>query len=219
MNEKNIYIALVDDHQIVRDGLKSLLQKEEDFFVVGEAVNQEQLELIIESYSPDIILMDISLGEFSGIELTKTLTNKNINVGVIMLSMYINEEFVLNSFKAGAKGYLPKNTSKTELFKAIRAVYNGETYYSALAANILVKKLSNPKAKIAVEEDKVELTRREIEIMKLFAAGHSNKEIANKLHISSRTVESHKNHIMQKMKFHSPVEIVKYAIKNNLIDL
>lgn len=219
MNEDKILIAIVDDHQIVRDGLKSLLQKESDFFVVGEAANQSELEYLIEHYSPNIILMDISLGDASGIEITKNLTQNENSPFIIMLSMYINEEFVLNAFKAGAKGYLPKNTNKAELFKAIRAINAGETYYSPIAANILVKTLSNSKSKQQADENLPELTKREIEIMKLFANGFSNKEISNKLNISSRTVESHKNHIMQKMKFKSQVEIVRYAIKNNLIDL
>lgn len=212
-----IRVLLVDDHQIVRDGLKSILEQFDDIEVIGEAQDAKSLDFCLLQSIPDIILMDISLPDKSGIEITAELSKRHPKIGVIMLSMYLSEEFILNAYKAGAKGYLPKNTSKDELASAIRDIANGEEFYNEQITKILAK--STIRKTTIEDSSSTALSKREIEILTLYSKGFSNKEIADTLFISNRTVESHKNHIMQKLNLKSQVDMVKYAIKNNLIDL
>ena len=215
-----IKIILVDDHHIVRDGIKSLLQNEQDISVIAEASDFIELNDYLSIRIPDIILLDISLPNISGIEITKILKEKYPEIRVVILSMHINEEFIINAFQSGACGYLAKNTTKKELLEAIRFVYDKGEYYSPMISKILAKSF----VKIVKNENKEQinenlLSRREIEILKLFADGYSNGEIADKLFISTRTVESHKNHIMQKLGLKSSVDMVKFAIKNGIVDI
>ena len=215
-----IKIILVDDHQIIRDGIKSLLQNESDISVIAEASDFIELNDYLNIKIPDIILLDISLPGISGIEITKIMKEKFPDIRIIILSMHINEEFIINAFQSGASGYLAKNTTKKELLDAIRHVYEKGEYYSPMISNILAK--SFIKTVKSDNKDKIDenlLSKREIEILKLFADGYSNKEIADKLFISTRTVESHKNHIMQKLNLKSPVEMLKFAIKNRIVEL
>ena len=222
MKEK-IKIILVEDHQIVRDGIKALLAEGPDIEIIGEAQNFSELREILNSKLPDIIIMDISLPETSGIEITTYITEKYQSTKVLILSMYTEEDFIFNAIKAGAKGYLPKNTTRKELLDAISAIHNGAEFYSDTISNIILKSYVN-KAKSAdnknVKINKEDLlTHREIEILKHYAEGYSNQEIADKLFISIRTVESHKNHIMQKLELKSTVDLIKFAIKNKIVEI
>lgn len=218
--ESKIRIMLVDDHQIVLDGVRSLLQNETDIEVIGEASNFKDLSDHLTLVQPDIILLDISLPDVSGIEITKILNKTYPAIRIIILSMYVNEEFILNSIQSGASSYLAKNSSKAELLKAIRSVYKNGEYYNTTITSILAKSyVKNIKTEQKKQETEEILSKREIEILKLFANGYSNKEISDELSISVRTVESHKNHIMQKLDIKSKVELIKYTIKNNLTDI
>jgi DNA-binding NarL/FixJ family response regulator len=218
---EKIKIILVDDHQIVRDGIKSLLTDAEDIDVISEAASYNELREKLKLQNPDIIVMDISLPEMSGLEITKLLSETYPDLKVLILSMYTGEDFIFNAIKAGAKGYLPKNTTRKEIIDAIHAIYNNNEYYSDSISNVILKSYVQ-KAKTSDSppvraEDK--LSTREIEILKYFAGGMGNQEIADKLFISIRTVESHKNHIMQKLELKSTVELIKYAIKNKIVDI
>jgi DNA-binding NarL/FixJ family response regulator len=218
---EKIKIILVDDHQIVRDGIKALLNDAEDIDIISEAGSYNELREKLKLQNPDIILMDISLPEISGLEITKTLSETYPHLKVLILSMYTGEDFIFNAIKAGAKGYLPKNTTRKEIIDAIHAVYNNNEYYSESISNVILKSYVQ-KAKTAdslPERTEDILSSREIEILKYFAGGMSNQEIADKLFISIRTVESHKNHIMQKLELKSTVELIKYAIKNKIVDI
>jgi DNA-binding NarL/FixJ family response regulator len=219
MNKINV--ILVDDHRIVRDGIKSLLQNEDDIYVIGEASSYGELSEMLLMRTPDIIILDIALPDLSGIEITKIISANFPSVRVIILTMYANEDFIFNSIKAGAKGYLPKNTTKEELIKAIHSVYNDEDYFSDMISSLILKSyVKQAKRNQVSPENLVDLlTRREEEILKLCAEGISNKEIADRLFISSRTVESHKNHIMNKLQLKTNVDLVKFALKNKIIDL
>jgi len=216
-----IKIILVDDHQIVRDGIKALLESIDNIEVIGEASSAKEFFEIIKSYNPDILITDIAMSEISGIELTKMI-NENENtkqIKVLILSMYTNEDFIFNAIKAGAKGYLPKNTNRNELYEAIKTIYRGEEYFSESISNVILKSYIR-KAKLQEQSEKKDtLSSRETEILKLFAQGLSNQEIADKLFISIRTVESHKNHIMQKLELKSTVDLIKFAIKNKIIEI
>ncbi len=218
---EKIKIILVDDHQIVRDGIKSLLTDVEDIDVISEAASYNELREKLKLQNPDIIVMDISLPEMSGIEITKLLSETYPNLKVLILSMYTGEDFIFNAIKSGAKGYLPKNTTRKEIIDAIRAVYNNQEYYSESISSVILKSYIQKAKTSYIEPDRLEdrLTLREIEILKHFAGGLSNLEIADKLFISQRTVESHKNHIMQKLELKSTVELIKMAIKYKIVDI
>ena len=216
-----IKVVLVDDHQIVRDGIRSLLSELPDIEVIDEACDAKCVLGKLQTIKPDIIIVDISLPEISGIELTKIITTDYPTIKVLVLSMYTNQEFIFNAIKAGAKGYLPKNITRDELLEAIREIYKGNEYFSKDVSGIILKsylkQVKDPERADALQEEK--LTPRELEILKFVAEGYSNQLIADKLFISVRTVESHKNHIMQKLELTTTVDLVKYALKNKIIDL
>lgn len=216
-----IRIFLVDDHQLVRDGIKALLTSAEDITILGEASSGRECFEKIAQEPPDILILDISLPDTNGIEITKRISAEYPDTRVLILSMYTNEDFIFNSVRAGARGYLPKNTSREELLDAIHAIYDGEEFFADSISRIMLKSYVR-KAKeddLVTQGGPVPLTTREIEILKLFAEGFINKEISDKLDISIRTVETHKNHIMKKLELKSTVELIKYAIRNKIVEI
>jgi DNA-binding NarL/FixJ family response regulator len=218
---EKIRIFLVDDHQLVRDGIKALLLSAEDLIILGEASSGRECFEKIALEPPDILILDISLPDTNGIEITKRVSVEYPATRVLILSMYTSEDFIFNSVKAGARGYLPKNTSREELLSAIHAIYNGEEFFSDAISRIMLKSYVR-KAKeddLTSQGGPIPLTTREIEILKLFAEGFINKEISDQLDISIRTVETHKNHIMKKLELKSTVELIKYAIRNKIVEI
>lgn len=218
---EKIRIILVDDHKLVRDGIKALLTGIPDISIIGEAGDANELFTQLETLKPDLLIMDISLPEISGIEITKKIGSVFPGLKVLMLSMYTNEEFIINSLKAGAKGYLPKNTSREELVEAIYAIHNGEEFFGESISRVMLKSFVKRATNEDLPADKPHevLTSREIEILKLYVEGLINKEISDKLDISIRTVETHKNHIMRKLGLKSTVELVKFAIRNKIAEI
>ena len=216
----SIKIILTEDHQLLRDGIKALIASG-NIEIIGEASTGTELWKLMESAQPDIILMDISLPDVSGIDLTRTLSERYPEVKVLILSMFTDESFISQAIKAGAKGYLHKNTTREEMLLAIDTVYSGNEFYSDNISKIILKSYIDNAKKNGDEINNPNeiLSKREIEILKMFADGFINKEIADKLFISIRTVESHKNHIMQKLNLKTQVELVKYAIRHNLINI
>jgi two-component system response regulator DegU len=216
-----IKIILVDDHRIVRDGLKSLLSGEKDITIIGEASNGEEALIINRELKPDIIIADITMPEMNGIEMTRLISKENTKTKVLMVSMHDNEDYINQALEVGAAGFLLKDSSKDELIKAIKAVYAGETYCSGEVSKILLNKfLSSSRSKrLKVEaEVKLELTKREKEILKLISDGLSNKEIATQLFVSTRTVDTHRYNLMQKLEVKNGAELVRLAFKLNLIN-
>jgi len=216
-----IRIILADDHQLVRTGIANLLAEETGFEIIGEAADATEFLQLLEKLEPDIAVLDIAMPGMSGIELTRLIKTKFPAVKVLILSMYTSEEFIFNAINAGAKGYLPKNTSRHELIDAIRSVARNEEYYAESISNVILKSYIK-KAKSGPDEENSnenQLSKREMEVLRLFAEGFSNQEIADKLFISIRTVESHKNHIMQRLELKSSVDLVKFAIRNNMVNL
>jgi DNA-binding NarL/FixJ family response regulator len=212
-----IKIILVDDHALVRDGIKSLIQSVE-IEVIGEASSSAEFFALLKKQIPDIAILDIGLPDISGIEITKRLAQEYPEIKVIILSMHLDEDFIFNSVKAGAMAYLPKNTNKKELLDAIHSVAANYEYFNGPVANIILKSYLKKTREENIAEDPA-LSKRELEILKLFAEGKANKEIADLLFISSRTVESHKNHIMQKLSLKSTVELLRFAIKNHIVEI
>jgi DNA-binding NarL/FixJ family response regulator len=216
-----VRLFLVDDHQLVRDGIKALLTGIDDMVIVGEANNGRELLEKIGQSDPDIVLMDISLPDHSGIDLTRMLATSWPHARVLILSMYTNEDFIFNALKAGARGYLPKNTSRHELLDAIYTIHSGQEYLGSSISRIILKSYVRQAAEKEKDTDDLQmlLSAREIEVLKHFSSGMNNKEISEKLGISIRTVESHKNHIVRKLGLKSTVEMVKVAIRNKIIEL
>ena len=216
-----IRIFLVEDHDLVRDVLKALLTSIPDISIIGEASTGKSLFEKLKIVQPDIIVLDISLPDISGIEITKRLRQEYPQIRVLILSMYTHEDFVTGAIRSGAKGYLPKNTSRDELVKAIYAIYRGEEFFGDTISKILLKSFIRTTVEEGEQEEKpsYNLSSRELEILKLYSEGLNNKEIGMKLSISIRTVETHKNHIMKKLGIKSPVEMVKFAIRNKIINL
>ncbi len=216
---KKIKIILADDHKIFLDGINALLSEFENIEIVGTATSGEQLIYMSDRIDADIVITDISMKNISGLEATKIITNKKPEMKILILSMHTNEEFVLNAVKSGASGYLPKDTSIEELSEAINTIYEGGQYFSKNISDFFFKNYINrfKNEQNLVENEK--LTLREIEILKLAATGLTNKEIGDKLFISVKTVDSHKNHIMQKLKFKNSAELTLFAVRNKLIEL
>jgi DNA-binding NarL/FixJ family response regulator len=216
---EKINIVLVDDHQVVRDGVKSLLSEFQDVKIIGEADSAQSLfQVLNSSLLPDVIILDINLPDQSGIELTRQLKQKFPSIKVLILTMYNSEEYIFNAIKAGASGYLPKTATRAELIGAVRQAAQGNEYFAGTISNIILKSYIR-QAKQDNETSDQKLTPRETEILRLFAGGRSNPEIADELFISVRTVESHKNHIMQKFELKTTVDLIKFAIRSKIIEI
>jgi len=217
MTKMNIILA--DDHRIFRDGLKSLLSENDGIHIMGEASSGIELLEMLKTLHPDVVIVDITMQGISGIEVSRQITSLYPDIKIMILSMHTNEEFVVNSIKAGAKAYLPKDTSREELLDALKAIHEGNEYFSKLVLdNFLKSYIKKVKAEENLEENE-ELTQRETEILKLAAGGLCNKEISDKLFISIKTVDAHKNHIMQKLKLKNTAAMVLYAVKNKIIEV
>jgi len=210
-----ISIILVDDHVIMRDGLRQLLEVESDLEVIGEADDgREAVKLALEK-KPDIVIMDVAMQDMNGIEATRQIKNENSDIKVIALSMYSERQIVVGIFRAGASGYLLKDSSSMELVEAVRTVYRGRNYLSQKISDIVLQEISDVKKdteSIGVEI----LTNRESEILQLISEGNSTKKIAEVLFISPKTVESHRANIMEKLNIHNIPELTKYAIREGL---
>ena len=219
---EKIKVFLVDDHQIILDGVKNMIIDEADIEFCGFASNALTALKMIETLTPDVVISDISMPEMTGTELTKILNEKNTDIRILILSMYTTDDCILNAIKSGAKGILPKqDTNKDMLLEAIRTILHGGEYYApSISRKILNTFITNVKKGYSTDNHKqYTLTNREKEILKLYVEGNSNQEVARALNISIRTVETHKNNIMQKFHFKSTVEMVKFALKNNLVKL
>jgi DNA-binding NarL/FixJ family response regulator len=217
----SIKVILVDDHRLVRDGIKALIADAKNIEIVAEAGDGYELLEKLKEIKVNIVVLDISLPKMNGIEVMKILKSHYPDIKILVLSMFTNEEFIYNSLKAGASGYLPKNTTRVELLEAIYTINNGGEYFSNSITDIILKSyVRNAKSGEKTGENKLHnLSSRELEILRLFAEGQSNQQIAESLYISTRTVESHKNHIMQKLELKTTVDLLKFAIRNNIIEL
>ncbi|HBG70440.1 MAG: hypothetical protein A2W93_09295 [Bacteroidetes bacterium GWF2_43_63] len=218
--EHKIKIMLVDDHDIVRDGVKAIISGTQDINVVAEASSAAEALNTLENTFPDVLILDISLPDKSGIDALPLILQMRPALPVLILSMHNDEEYIIRAIKAGAKGYLPKNIPARELTDAIRRLYAGEEYFGEATSDVLRKALMRKLEKEENPDPSTEpLSQRENEVLHLFCEGLSNLEIAGKLFISIRTVETHKTHIMQKLELKTTVELIKYAIRNKIIEI
>ena len=213
-----IKIITVDDHKIIRDGLRSLLLGNSEIKIIGEAGHGYQLFDLLKEKQPDVIVLDIALPKISGIEIAKIISKDYPQIKILILTANTDEHTFISSVKAGVKGFLPKDTSKEEFIEAVKTVYTGKHYFGKNISETLFKTLSDSLLNSNEKNDK-KLSSREIEIIRLFALGHSYKEIAETLYISTRTVETHKNNILKKLNLKNTIDLVKYAIKERIIEL
>lgn len=216
-----IKVMLVEDHAVVREGLKALLAAEEDIIIVGEASSGEEAVEVAGRTGPQLVIMDLRLPGMSGIEATRALKEAFPGVGVVVLSMYDDEDTVLRALRAGASGYVLKRAGIEELLKAVRLVARGEAYLDSAVARRVVEGVQKGAADgvRGPGGEGAELTPRETEILRLVARGMTNAEIARRLFISVKTVQAHRANIMKKLGAHDRVELVKYALKKGLLNL
>ncbi len=219
MNQK-ITILIVDDHPIVRDGLKLLLNKQQDFSVVGEAGDGSEAIAKTRLFKPIIVLMDVSMPGMSGVEATTQICQKFEYTKVIALTMIEESGYVGKMIEAGASGYLLKDTSGEDIIKAIRRVAQGETYFSQKAYELIGQYMSKSAATtIGPADDRLDtLTKRELEVLKMISNGMTSQDIDKKLFLSPRTIETHRANLMHKLNIHSTAGLIRYAFDHNLTD-
>ncbi len=210
-----IRILLVDDHKILRDGICSLVKGYDDMEVIGEAADGISAIRQVEELSPDVVIMDISMPDLNGIDATRKIITDYPNVKVIALSMHYDKQFVSEIFKAGASGYLIKDSAFDELDHAVRVVMDGKTYINPQVASLVVESLISQPATSNQQSFSL-LTEREREVLQLIAEGRSTKQIAADLHVSTKTVESHRRQVMGKLNIRNVAELTKFAIREGL---
>src|SRR5689334_19439006 len=214
--KQKIRVLVADDHPVVRKGLQSCLVKQESLKLVGEAADGEEALQKALALSPDVVLLDISMPRQDGLAVTAALRKDAPQIKILILSMHSNKEYLFRIIQAGAHGYVSKGASPDELLHAIESVHNGETFFSPEVAQEALNQLVNNGGK---KEPFAQLTSREREVLVLIAEGQSNKEIANKLGIGVRTIETHRERIMRRLNIHSVAGLTKFAIANGMISL
>lgn len=213
-----IRILVVDDHTILRAGLRMMLNAQPDMEVIGEAQDGRQALQEAQRLQPDVILMDITMPDVNGIEATRHIKRVLPEVKILMLTMHEHDEYVFQALRAGASGYMLKEAADTELITAIHVIKSGQFYLSPTAQSVVVGDYLQ-RVRTGEERDSYScLTEREREILKLVAEGHTNNQIAERLIISPKTVDTHRTHIMDKLNLHSRAELVKYAMRRGLLE-
>lgn len=213
-----VRVLLVDDHTILREGIRLLLSLAPDMDVVGEACDGYEALEQVKVLSPDLVLMDIAMPGLDGLEATKRIKERHKGVKVLILTQHDNKEYVYPILKVGADGYVLKKAAGTELVSAIRSVVEGGTFLYPSVAKTVVEDYLRPDGTLS-ERRHPRLTEREVEVLKLVAEGRSNQEIADLLCLSVKTVTGHRTNIMEKLDIHSRTELVKYAIRTGLIQV
>ncbi len=214
---KPIRILLADDHTVVRDGLKAILEREPDMSVVAEAGDGLESVRLAATEAPDVVLMDLAMPNMNGMEATRRILAANPRIGVVILSMHKDESYVLGALKAGAKGYLLKDSIRSEVIQAIHAVSQGRSFMTSKIARILQQDYISRLQTHGLEDSYDLLSDREREVLQMIAEGRANKEIANLLYISPTTVETHRAHILRKLDVHSVPELILYAVRKGII--
>ncbi len=215
---KTIKVVLADDHTIVRQGLRSILEQQAGIEVIAEAENGREAVQITEKMKPDVVVMDFSMPDLNGLEATRQIKLRVPETKVLILTRHSDQEYVKSILSAGASGYLVKNSAAEELVIAIQAVQRGDSYLDPLISKTIIEGYLNPFA----GENKtleIKLTPRQSEVLQLIAEGQPNREIASRLHISVKTVENHRTNILKKLNLHSTADLTQYAIRKRIISL
>jgi two-component system response regulator NreC len=213
----SLRILLADDHTIMRNGLRLLLERQSDFIVVGEASNGREAVELADLKTPDVIIMDVAMPMMNGIEATARITAASPKVAVIILSMHSDESYVLRALKAGARGYLLKDSAEGDLIAAVHAVAANKAFFSPAVSKVLAEDYLRQMQQRGVEDSYDLLTARERELLQLVAEGRSTKDIATLLNLSPYTVETHRGNLMGKLNVHSVPELILYAVRKRII--
>ncbi|MGO8790235.1 MAG: response regulator [Terriglobia bacterium] len=214
---EKIRILLADDHDIMRRGLRLLLERQPGFEVVGEAADGRLAVEWAEAAKPDVVVLDIAMPNMSGIEAAQRISASLPQTAIVILSMHSDEGYVLRALKAGAKGYVLKDSAENDLIEAIRAVSEGKAFFSPEISNILVEDYVREMKKRGAEDSYELLTPREREVLQMLAGGKSNKDIATVLNLSLYTVETHRRNLQDKLNLHSLAELILYAVRKGII--
>ena len=214
---KQIRVLLADDHTLIRAGLRRVAEAQPDIAVVGEAENGRQAVSMSQSLKPDVVVMDIGMPSLNGIEASRQIQAARPDTQIVMLSMHSDETYVLRALRAGAKGYLLKDSAEEDLARAIHAAAEGRSFFSPAVSKVLLEDYMRTLQRSGSEDSYDLLTPREREILQLVAEGNSSKEIGNLLHLSVYTVETHRARIMQKLNFKGIPELILYAVRKGIV--
>src|SRR6202451_2194848 len=212
-----VRILLADDHTVMRNGLRLLLERQPNLTVVGEAADGREAVALAAAEEPDVVVMDIAMPHLNGVEAARQIVNHNPRIAVAILSMHSDESYVIRALKAGARAYLLKDSAEADLLAAVRALSEGKSFFSPAISKILVEDYMRQLESRGAEDTYELLTNREREILQLLAEGRTNKEVANMLNLSLYTVETHRTHILQKLNLHSVPELILYAVRKGII--
>jgi len=212
-----IRVLLVDDHTVVRQGLRRILETDDEIEIVGETGDGRSAAEMAQKMNPNVVVMDIALPELNGIEATRQIMKRNENARVLILTMHSDDVCVRQSLKAGARGYLLKDSEDLDLLKAIKAVGRGGSFFSPAVSKVLLEGYLGDSTGQPVEDSLSLLTDREREVLQLIAEGKTNKEIAILLSVSINTVETHRKHIMEKLDLHNTADIVRFAVRKKIV--
>jgi len=210
-------ILLGDDHNLVRQGFRKILEQQAGWTVVGEAADGQAAVRLAMELSPDIAVLDIGMSLMNGIEATRQISKRAPQVHVLILSMHSTEGYIVEALKAGAKGYLLKDSADTDLLRGVAAVAAGKSFFSPAAAKVMLDDYVRHLAEKGITDRFESLSDREREVFQLVAEGHSNKAIADLLSLSTATVETHRAHVLQKLDLHNMAELVLYAVRRGVI--
>jgi two-component system response regulator NreC len=212
-----IRIILAEDHAVMRRGLRLVLEGQRDFQVVGEASDGREALALAESARPNVAVLDITMPNMNGIEAASQISARQLGVAIVVLSMHSDEGYVLRALKAGARGYLLKESPEADFIQAIRSVSQGKAFFSPAVSRLLVEDYVRQLQDKDIEDSYDLLTPRERELLQLIAEGKSNKDVANMLNLSPYTVETHRGNIMEKLNLHSVPELILYAVRKGVI--
>lgn len=214
---RKIRILLADDHQLMRSGIRLMLEREADLSVVGEASDGRQAVSLAKSLRPDVVVMDIGMANLNGIEAANQMTQDSPQIAVVMLSMHADESYVLRALKSGARGYLLKDSAEADLIRAVHAVAGGKSFFSPAVSKVLLDDYVRKLKRSGTDDAYDLLTPREREVLQLIAEGKSNKDIANLLNLSVYTVESHRSNLMEKLNLRGLPELILYAVRKGIV--
>jgi two-component system response regulator NreC len=214
---EKIRVFLVDDHTVVRQGLRRILESDEEIEIVGEAGDGRTAIDLVQKLRPHVVVMDVAMPELNGIEATRQIVKRVEGAKVLVLSMHGDDVYVRQALKAGARGYLLKDSEDLDLIKAVKAIKAGGSFFSPPVSKVVLSGYLGDKAGGEIDDGVARLTDREREVLQLIAEGKTNKEVAHALSVSINTVETHRKHIMEKLDLHNTAELVRFAIRTKMV--
>jgi two-component system response regulator NreC len=214
---EKIRVFLVDDHTVVRQGLRRILESDEEIEIIGEAGDGRTAIDLIQKLRPHVVVMDVAMPELNGIEATRQIMKRVDGVKVLVLSMHGDDVYVGQALKAGARGYLLKDSEDLDLIKAVKAIRGGGSFFSPPVSRVVLSGYLGDQPAGEIEDSVARLTDREREVLQLIAEGKTNKEVAHALSVSINTVETHRKHIMEKLDLHNTAELVRFAINKKIV--